>query len=187
METPASFFASHYRECLAAGVIVGRLADIGSTWLATPKLALEANPLARRLGWPFAWASLGLCVLPFAGDWGWAAAVPVIVASLFVAASNCSRALLPRTLGEAEYLAVLERAFSRASRPLGYGLIAVSSALVAAAGGLLMLFYPRAEEPAFQVGLGIVAYGAAIAVHGSAFARRMFRQAAERAQVRSAA
>jgi hypothetical protein len=170
----SAFFASHIEACLAAALLVARLADIGSTRFATPNLRLEMNPVARKLGWPYAWATVGLCVLPYVADWGSFVAVPIIVASLFVAASNLSRAWMMRTLGEDEYLVFSRAAFARARPALVYGSIVVSSSLIAAAGGLLMLFYPKPDEWANSFALGIVVYGLAIAVHASLHARRMF-------------
>jgi hypothetical protein len=175
MQGAADFFASHWRVCLAAFVVVSRLTDIGSTWLATPKLKLEGNPLVRKLGWPFAWSSLLLAGLPWLNDWAWAFALPVIVVSLEVSASNFSRVLFPRVLGEDEYDALVERVFRQANRGLVYGLIAAQSLLHAAVGGLLLLFYPSPDSPAYFFGLGFVTFGAAVAIHTTASARRRFR------------
>jgi hypothetical protein len=174
----AALFASQPEHFLAAALLLARLADIGSTRLATPNLRLEMNPLARKLGWPFAWATLGLCVLPYVADWGSAVALPVIVMSLFVSASNLSRAWVMRSVGEEEYLAFMRGAFARARPRLVYGSIAVSGALTASAGLLLMLFYPDPEAWAHDFALGIVLYAAALVLHSTVHARRMFRAAA---------
>jgi hypothetical protein len=169
------FLQEHLEHCLAAALLVGRLADILSTRLATPNLRLEANPLARKLGWPFVWATLLAALLPYAEPWGSTVAVPLIVASFLVASQNLSRAWMMRALGEDEYLAFSRRVFSRA-RPLAvYGSIAASSSLVAGAGALLLLFYPGAGEWAHDFAIGIVLYGGALAVHQSIAARRSFR------------
>ena len=58
---------SDYYVPLLIGLVMTRMADLGSTWVATPRLELEANPVARYLGWK---AGIGvnliLClVLPF--------------------------------------------------------------------------------------------------------------------------
>ena len=39
---------------LAILILVSRLADLGSTYLASPNLELESNTVIRRLRWPFA-------------------------------------------------------------------------------------------------------------------------------------
>jgi hypothetical protein len=45
-------------QLLCALILVARLGDIGSTYLVTPNLLLEANPVVRKLRWPFALATL---------------------------------------------------------------------------------------------------------------------------------
>jgi hypothetical protein len=34
-------------------LLIARLGDVGSTYLLSPTLKLEANPIMRRLRWPF--------------------------------------------------------------------------------------------------------------------------------------
>lgn len=169
------FFRDHLVHCLAAALFVGRLADILSTRLGTPNLRLEANPLVRKLGWPFAWSTLLLSLVPYAEPWGAVVAVPLIVASFFVAAQNLSRAWMMRAVGEQEYLAFSRRAFAKARPAVVYGSIAGSSALIAGVGLLLALFYPSPDEWAHDFALGIALYAGAIALHGSLAARRAFR------------
>jgi len=159
-----------------AALFAARLADVVSTRLATPKLRLEANPVVRKLGWPFAWATLGVCVLPYVAEWGWAPALAITVTSLQVSASNFSRLPFSRTLGEEAYAELLERVHARAPRRLIYGCIAASSALITSAGALLLLFYPNPAEPAYYFAVGMIGYGLAIAVHFSLNARRMFQR-----------
>jgi len=175
LEGASAFLRSHTELCLSVVLLVARLADILSTRLATPTLRLEANLLVRKLGWPFAWATALLCVLPYVADWGSAVAIPMIVASFFVASQNLSRAWMMRALGEEEYLAFMRRAFAKARPALVYGSIAVSSSLIASAGLLLLLFYPQGDARAHYFALGIVLYAGAIALHGSVAARRTFR------------
>jgi hypothetical protein len=77
--------------------------DLLSTWVSTPNLVLESNPLAKTLGWkwgiPF---NLVLCfVLAF-----WSLpAIMVSTASVVVAARNFHNAWLPRSIGEHRYRA----------------------------------------------------------------------------------
>ena len=75
--------------------------DFLSTWFATPTLALEANPLAKRLGWKWGIAfNLLLCVA--AAHWPLAGLI-VVTTSLLVAARNFKSAWLMRALGEVDY------------------------------------------------------------------------------------
>ncbi len=41
---------------LLMALVFARGMDLVSTWIATPNLALEGNPIAKRLGWK--WGSL---------------------------------------------------------------------------------------------------------------------------------
>ena len=83
-------FGSREYGILLGLLLLGRGADFLSTWIATPNLILEANPLARRLGWKWGAAvNLALCV-------GFAFfALPAIIittCSLLVASHNFQRA-----------------------------------------------------------------------------------------------
>ena len=72
--------------------------DFLSTWIATPNLVLEGNPIAKTLGWKWGLPlNLGICVvLPM---WPLSALV-ITTASVLVAARNFQSAWLMRSLGE---------------------------------------------------------------------------------------
>lgn len=166
----------HLDHVLALLILISRLGDIGSTYLVTPTLRLEANPIVRRLGWRFAIASLALCALPYASiELG----VMVLVPSLLVSASNSARIWMARALGEAEYWELLMR-LARQSR-LSHALAGVcaSAAFVVLTGLVVLLFYPNPlDDWAFWIGAGIINYGVVIAVHGCLAFVRLFRKAA---------
>lgn len=171
-------FREHLELALAVILLVARLADVLSTRWATPQLRLEANPVVRRLGWPFAWATLLLCALPYAPGFGPPVAVAAIVLSLFVAAGNLSRGWAMRALGEEAYREHLRRVVSLATPWQVYGAIALASALIAGAGGLLLLFYPSPSEWAYFFALGIVAYALAAWLYSTLSIRRLLREVA---------
>jgi hypothetical protein len=100
----ASFIAGHFVHILAGLVFLSRVGDIGSTWLVSPKLLLEANPLVRRLGYRFAVPSLLLCLVPY---YNTALGVIVLIVSLLVTASNLRGAWIIRSIGEAQYVALV--------------------------------------------------------------------------------
>jgi len=167
---------SHPNDVLAATLFAARLADILSTRVASPRLQLEANPIVRRLGWPFAWSTLGVCLVAYAPGYGPAIAVPAIVVSLFVAGGNLSRGWAMRALGEQAYRAHLQAAVSAARPAYVYVTIAGGSGLVAAVGALLLAFYPDPREPAHSFAIGILLYALAVWLHGSLAVRRMRRE-----------
>src|SRR5512132_741690 len=156
---------------LFALLLVSRLGDVISTRLATPTLALEANPLVRRLGWRFALATL---LLPLVAYFDTSLAMMVLVPSLLVTASNLSKGWGMRTMGENAYLELVQ-GLARRSRvwePLSF----LAGACVAVAGATLCTL----EGPShwgYWFGLGVIVYGAAMAVHGTAFILRLFKSA----------
>jgi hypothetical protein len=139
---------------------LGRAADLFSTWLATPNLALEANPVARRLGWRGGLAvNLGLA-LAF-GCWPMLA-ISLATTSALVAARNLQQAWLMRTMGENWYRLWFAERIAESPRALVFGCHWGEALLVAAVGTGLMLFSGWRLVP-FSVGLGLTAYGVAVA------------------------
>src|SRR5258705_7546892 len=112
---------------LALLILLGRVGDLGSTYLASPTLKLEANPFIRRARWPAGILSLGLCLIPY---YNTALAVLVLVPSLLVSGNNLARGWVARAVGEDEMLAFLQRA-ARRTPPL------VAIAFTAGAGAFV--------------------------------------------------
>lgn len=144
--------------CLAA---FGRLMDLGSTWIATPNLELEGNPIARKLGWKGGIALNALLVPAFA-CWP-LLAISLTTTSLLVAARNCQNAWLMRSLGESAYRQWFSRQVVASPRWLVRGAYLMESLLTAIVGVCLMVFSSWALVP-FGIGLGMTGYAAAIAV-----------------------
>src|SRR5213078_1182824 len=91
-------FGSRWYFLMLALLIFARGMDILSTWIATPNLVLEGNPVAKILGWRWGLPiNVGIClILAF-----WP--LPAIVlstTSLLVAARNFQSAWLMRSMGE---------------------------------------------------------------------------------------
>lgn len=157
---------------VAALVLIGRLGDIGSTYFVTPTLALEANPVVRRLGWSFAAASLLLCLVPY---YHVGLGLMAAVTSLMVAGSNLSRAWVSRALGEKETLAMLRVAAGRIPRWKAIASVVVGACFVALAAGVLILTSGGSKAGAFWFALGLLIYAAAIALYGVLFVLRIYR------------
>jgi hypothetical protein len=45
-------------------LLLARIGDVGSTYLISPTLKLEANPIIRRLRWPFAGITILVAAIP---------------------------------------------------------------------------------------------------------------------------
>src|SRR5277367_3491923 len=86
---------------MLAVLLFARGMDILSTWVATPNLVLEGNPIAKYLGWkggiPLSLAiSFGFALSPLP-------AIIISTASVLVAARNFQQAWLMRSQGETAY------------------------------------------------------------------------------------
>jgi hypothetical protein len=167
-----------FEHSLAALVLVARLGDIGSTYLATPRLVLEANPIARRLGWPFALLTLLLAFVPY---YNTAAGVLVLVPSLLVASRNFGSIWLVRALGEDRMLALQVEAARRRRFSEAFLCGLAESGFLALAAALLMILSGGARRWAFVFALGVLVWAIALLVHRTAHLRRIFRLAREAA------
>ena len=143
-------------------VLFGRGMDLFSTWIATPTLELEANPIARALGWRGGVAvnlvaCLVLAVLPLA-------AVSVATTSVLVASRNLQSAWLMRTLGEHEYRAWIAARYRETPRGVFVICLLLHTGLLGLVGGALMLF-SRWQLVPFAVGFGILTYALAVGLY----------------------
>src|SRR6516165_2985903 len=94
-------FASRDYFLMLLLLLVSRGMDFLSTWVATPNLVLEGNPIAKKLGWRWgAVVNVIICV----GMALWpATAIAVSTMSVLVASRNFQHAWLMRTMGEERY------------------------------------------------------------------------------------
>lgn len=141
---------------LAVLILLSRLGDIGSTYLASPRLELESNSVIRRLRWPFALLTILVFIIPW---WDVGSGIVIMVASFLVAASNSSKLWLIRAMGETEYRALLER-MAAGARPVPSVIFSLMPALfMAMLGATVMYLYPnQTTDPGYHVGLGILGY-----------------------------
>jgi hypothetical protein len=169
--------SGNLRHLLCILLLIARVGDVGTTYMVTPTLALEANPIARKLGWKYALLTIAACLVPY---WNPELAVMMLIPFLFVSASNAGKVWVVRTMGERAYLAFcvdLARR-SRLSRAL-LG-VASSSFFMTLAGGVILLFcWDSANGWGYWVGLGVVTYGVVIGIYGALGMVRLFRKASE--------
>jgi len=148
--------------CLFASLaLASRAADLISTYIATPNLALEGNPLARRLGWRWgiplnALASFGIGCLP-------SLAIAVATTSALVAARNFQNAWIMRSMGEWQYRLWMSERLDQTSRPLP-ALCFLAESLLTLMPGLALLVFAESSGVAQAVGMGITAYASAVAL-----------------------
>jgi hypothetical protein len=166
MENPISFGSGEYFLMLAL-LVFGRGMDFLSTWIATPNLALEGNPIAKKLGWK--WGLLLNVVLVFALALWPLSAIVVATASVLVAARNFQTAWLMRSLGEDAYREWHVQRVRETRVTLHLFCLAGNTLLTAIIGAALVYFsrteVGRWEIVPFAVGLGMIAYSIAVAFY----------------------
>jgi hypothetical protein len=152
-------FGSQTYFALFGCLVIARAMDFLSTWVATPNLILEANPIARKMGW-----RVGLIIntaLCFVFAIWPLPAVVIITTSLLVAARNFQSAWLMRSFGENEYRVWMGERLSQAARGLFVFCLLAQTSLLGFIGVGLMYFSQLQLVP-FGVGMGIVTYAFAI-------------------------
>lgn len=140
----------------------GRGMDFLSTWIATPGLVLEANPIARRLGWRLgSVVNLAVCVL--CARWPLPALI-VTTTSVLVAARNFQSAWLMRTMGEEHYRAWFVDRVSETPLRWYVGCVLAQTLLTALIGVALLCFSGNWLVP-LGVGMGMITYAIAVAFY----------------------
>lgn len=155
-------FASKPYLVLIAVLLFGRGMDILSTWVATPNLVLEGNPIAKLLGWR--WGLPVNVVLCIALAFWPLPAIILSTTSVLVAARNFQSAWLMRALGEEGYRMWHVQKIQETRVTLFLLSLAGNTLLTAIVGAGVIYFSGRMIIP-FGIGVGIVAYAGAVAFY----------------------
>jgi len=163
MEETLPFGSRDYFLYLAV-LLFARGMDLISTRIATPNLELEANPIARKLGWKggiaFNTVMCGICGLyPLP-------AIIISTTSVLVAAHNFQNAALMRSMGEQGYRVWMREQLSAIPTPLYLSCLLAQTLLTAGVGAALV-WTSDPFHPPFGIGLGLVGYAAAVLVFTS--------------------
>jgi len=159
------FISQHFTHFIALVVLLSRLGDLATTYLVSPTLQLEANLLARRLGWKFAVATLLAALVPY---YSVPAGLIIATASLLVSASNAAKIMTARALGEWEYAQLARVVVARTGPGRGLLFTLLPALCYAALGGLILLFYPDpVRDWGFYIGTGVLTYAFIIVFWGS--------------------
>jgi hypothetical protein len=161
MDDPVSFGSREYFLMFAL-LVFSRGMDFLSTWIATPNLVLEGNPLAKKLGWR--WGLLLNVVMVVALALWPLSAIVVATASVLVAARNFQSAWLMRSLGEDAYREWHVQRI-RETRVTLYLFCLAGDTLLTAGVGAVLIYFSRMRLVPFAVGMGMVAYAVAVAFY----------------------
>jgi len=147
---------------VAFATLISRLGDIGTTYLVSPTLRVEANPIARRFGWKYIFATALIALIPYRSIHG---GVLVLTASFLIAASNASEAMLARFMGEHNYAALNREAIQKMPVPLGLLLICSPAIFLMMLGLMMLLLLPESSNRwGFDTAEGTVTAAAAILI-----------------------
>ncbi len=178
MDGPVSFGSREYFLMLAL-LVFSRGMDFLSTWIATPNLALEGNPFAKKLGWR--WGLLLNVVMVVVLALWQLSAIVVATASVLVAARNFQSAWLMHSLGEDAYRAWhVQRV--RETRVTLYLFCLAGNTLLTAGVGAVLICFSRLRLVPFAVGMGMVAYAIAVAFYTLLAVWRIHRAAKREAR-----
>ena len=148
-------------------LVFARGMDFLSTWIATPNLVLEGNPIAKKLGWK--WGLVLNVVLVTALAMWPLSAIVVATASVLVAARNFQSAWLMHSMGEHAYRDWCVARIQE-TRPTLYLFCLAGNTLLIAGVGAAVIFFSRTEKQELLlvplgIGMGIVAYAVAVAFY----------------------
>jgi hypothetical protein len=152
-----------YVHLIAGLCIVSRIGDVATTYLGTPTLKLESNSIARRLGWRYAFLTIAAGFIPYYSP---PLGVIVLTASFLVAASNASKLLLARAIGEEEFARLTRKACVSTAPWPALALLALPAVFMIFLGGTMLLFYSSSTEWGYYFALGFLTYAFAILVWG---------------------
>src|SRR5438445_3798366 len=181
-------FGSRAYGLLFLMLLVSRGMDILSTWVATPNMLLEGNPIARKLGWRW---GIPINLLFCVGFAFWP--MPAIVlstTSVLVAARNFQSAWLMRSLGEEAYRDWHVERIQETRITLYLFCLAGNTLLTAGVGAAVIYFsnMPAAGgQPLlvpFAIGVGIMVYAGAVAFYTLLAIWRLRRAAIREARLK---
>ncbi|HZR16458.1 MAG TPA: hypothetical protein VFE51_03960 [Verrucomicrobiae bacterium] len=162
MDDLIPFGSRLYGELLLV-LFVARGMDFLSTWIATPNMVLEGNPVAKKLGWKWGIpVNLALC---FGFAFWPLPAIVISTTSVLVAARNFQSAWLMRSLGEQLYRSWHIERIQETNITL-YLFCLFSQTILIGAVGLGVILATNGgqqDQPiALAIGLGIIAYALAV-------------------------
>ena len=148
-------FGSERYFIVLALALFSRGMDLLSTWITSPRLVGEGNPIAKWMGWRGGIIS-SVIFSAVVAVWPLPAIV-VSVMSLLVAARNFQAAWMVRSMGEAAYAMFIHERMAATQPGLFVFCMAAQSGIFALVGGALVWTTPAASIAA-TVGWGIVGF-----------------------------
>lgn len=155
-------FASREYGFFLALLLAARGLDFFSTWLGTPHLLLEANPLAKKLGWR--WGLLLNAVLCFVFAFWPLPTLIIVTSSLLVASRNFQSAWLMRIMGEDQYRGWMSERLAQTPFAL-YSACVLAQTFVFGSLGLALTIWGFHLWVPFAIGVGMITYALAVTLY----------------------
>jgi hypothetical protein len=141
--------------------IISRGLDFLSTYMVTPSLKLEANLIAKKLGWKI----MGVLniVLCFICAYSIESTIIICIVSLLVTGNNFGRGLVTKGLGEEKSRKIMNEAISKLSSgiilvfTLSYGFVYIII-------GSVMIYFTKSYI-IFYIAQGVIFFGIVIIIH----------------------
>jgi hypothetical protein len=155
-------FASRGYLALLLLLAFSRGMDFLSTWVATPNLVLEGNPIAKKIGWRWGIPlNIAICIgVAFEP----VMAIAISTTSILVAARNFQSAWLMRSMGEENYrdwhIARIQE-----TRISTYLFCLAGNTLLSAAVGAALIYFCEQLLVPCAIGMGMIAYAVAVAFY----------------------
>ncbi|HET7626296.1 MAG TPA: hypothetical protein VFM25_13640 [Verrucomicrobiae bacterium] len=143
-------------------LLFSRGMDFFSTWMATPNLVLEGNPIAKKMGWR--WGVALNVVISVGLAFSALSAIVLSTTSVLVAARNFQSAWLMRSLGEEAYRDWYVSRIQE-TRVTTYLICLAGNTLLTAAVGAAVIYFSRRWLIPFSIGMGIIGYAGAVAFY----------------------
>jgi len=141
--------------------LVARASDLLTTWLVTPSLKLEANPVARKFGWPYAFLTLFAALFAY---WWPPVCVALTTTSFLVAGSNAMKIPMARSLGEDAYFQLMIENAAKDSFWPGLFARLASLPFYALLAGFMFFFFRDPNTWDFWIAYGVALYAGVLAI-----------------------
>jgi hypothetical protein len=144
-------------------LLCSRGADFLSTWIASPNLVLEGNPIAKKLGWTWG-MMLNVLVCLWLAQWPLPAII-ICTMSALLASRNFQMAWAMRTSGEESYRSWFVQRLDETPPGLFLFCLLGQTGLLVAVGAVLIYVSGLDQMMALGIGLGIIGYALAVAIY----------------------
>jgi len=134
-------------------VLLSRLLDIFTTYIGTPKLKLEINPIARKLGWIYCWSTTLVAFIAYYHIWQ---GLIIAIISFIIALLNASRLWLIVYIGEDNFTQYANNAALKIGNWRLLGLKMIQPFILFVIGIIMVFFCPSENNMQYYISKSFV-------------------------------